>query len=89
MQPSCQKRKLCAVFAVGQGLLTAVAPGLSVKFLERMLEPNFENVDALDPRPGYLRQLRALGIGLAAAGIAGYVMEAVAEDGAETGDEEE
>jgi hypothetical protein len=42
---------------------------------------NFENADQLEARDSYLRQIRALGVGLAAAGIAGYVIEAVEAGG--------
>lgn len=72
-------RKFGALWAIGQGLLTALLPQLSIKMLKVMIGQNFENVDQLEAKPGYLRQIRALGIGLAAAGIAGFVMERVAE----------
>lgn len=71
-------RKFAAVAAVGQGLLTAVAPGVSIRVIKRLLGVNFENADALVATPAYRRQLRAIGIGTAAAGIAGYAMERVA-----------
>lgn len=73
-----------SVWAVAQGLFAFVAPRKSVSFTKRMLGINFENTDQLGARDSYLRQIRALGIGLAAAGIAGYVIEAV-----ETGDDED
>ena len=75
------KRKLGALLAIGQGLLTAVAPGLSVILTRKLLGKNFENADALEAKPAYLRQVRALGIGAAAAGIAGYAMEVASESG--------
>jgi len=76
--PRC--RRFGSVWAIGQGLLTAVVPQLSVKMVKKMIGQNFENADELEATPAYLRQLRALGIGLAAAGIAGLVMERTAED---------
>jgi len=76
------KRKLGALLAVGQGLVTAVAPGLSVLLTRKLLGKHFENADALEAKPAYLRQLRALGIGVAAAGIAGYAMEVASESAA-------
>ena len=76
--PKC--RKVSALWAITQGLLTAVVPQLSVKMVKRMIGQNFENASELEAKPGYRRQLRALGIGLAAAGIAGLVMENVAAD---------
>ena len=76
--PKC--RKVGALWAISQGLLTALVPQLSVKMLKMMVGQNFENAGELEAKPEYLRQLRALGIGLAAAGIAGFVMEKVAAD---------
>lgn len=72
-------RKFGAAWAVAQGLLTALVPQLSVKMLKKMLGTNFENAAELAAKPAYLRQLRALGIGLAAAGVANLVMDRVAE----------
>ncbi len=73
-----EKRKLGSLLVVGQGLLTALAPSLSVRFIKKMLSKNFENAGELEATPEYRRQLRAIGIGTAAAGIAGYAMETVA-----------
>lgn len=73
-------RKMGALWAIGQGLLTAVVPQLSEKLLKRMLAGKFENAGDLETKPGYRRQLRAAGIGLTAAGIATLVMEDVAAD---------
>lgn len=80
------KRKLGSLLAIGQGLITAAAPGLSVALTRKLLGMNFENAGELEARPAYLRQTRALGIGVAAAGIAGYAME-VASDRAPTSEE--
>lgn len=85
--PKC--RKFGALWAISQGLLTALVPQLSVKMLKMMIGKNFENAGELEAKPGYLRQLRALGIGLAAAGIAGLVMENVAADQAAESEPEE
>jgi uncharacterized protein YjeT (DUF2065 family) len=73
-----EKRKLGSLLVVGQGLLTALAPSLSVRLIKKMLSKNFENTGELEATPEYRRQLRAIGIGTAAAGIAGYAMETVA-----------
>lgn len=75
-----KSRKVGALWAISQGLLTAVAPQISVRLLKKMIGQNFEHADELEAKPGYLRQLRALGIGLTAAGIAGLVMENVAAE---------
>lgn len=76
------KRKAGALLAIGQGLLTALLPGLSVRLTRKLLSKNFENAEALEAKPAYRRQLRALGIGAAAAGIAGYAMEVASENAA-------
>lgn len=80
------KRKFGALLVIGQGVLTALAPGLSESLTRKMVSKNFENADALEAKPAYRRQLRAVGIGAAAAGIAGYAMETVSEDD-DAGDE--
>lgn len=72
-------RKYGALWAISQGLLTALLPQVTVKMLKLLIGQNFENAEKLKAKPGYLRQLRALGIGLAAAGVAGYAMEHVVE----------
>ncbi|WP_336327330.1 hypothetical protein [Halovenus sp. HT40] len=77
---SQKSRKIGALWAITQGLLTALVPQISVKLMKKMIGQNFENAAELEAKPGYLRQLRALGIGLAAAGIAGLVMENAAAD---------
>ena len=86
---SAKCRKVGALWAIGQGLLTALVPQLSVKLFKLMLGKNFENAGGLRARPAYLRELRALGIGLAAAGIASLLMEQVASDSAEVTDPDE
>ncbi|ERH06303.1 MAG: hypothetical protein J07HN4v3_01916 [Halonotius sp. J07HN4] len=73
-------RKAGSLIAIGQGIVTALAPGLSAKLTKKLVGKNFENADALAAKPGYIRQTRAAGIGLAAAGVAGYVMEVVADE---------
>lgn len=73
-------RKFGAVWAIANGLLTALVPQLSVKLFKLMIGKNFENAAEIRAKPAYLRQLRAVGIGLAASGIASLVMEAVAAD---------
>jgi hypothetical protein len=70
-----------SIWAIVQGLVALVAPQRSVSFVKRMLGMNFENADQLTARDSYVRQIRALGIGLASAGIASFVMESVVDDG--------
>jgi hypothetical protein len=50
-----------------------------------LLGENFTGTEGLEARPGYVRQLRATGIGLVAAGIAGAAMERVAGEDAPDG----
>lgn len=69
-----------AVLFALQGVVTALAPQLSTRMVKRMLGENFENTERLEAKPSYLRQIRALGIGMAAAGVAGAVMERVSDD---------
>jgi hypothetical protein len=47
--------------------------------LKRMIGKNFENAEKLEAKPTYIRQLRAIGVGLAAAGIASLVMNRAGE----------
>ena len=58
-----------------QGLLTAVAPNLSARLTKRMIAKSFDGADELVARPSYLAQVRAIGIGMIAAGVAGYLLE--------------
>lgn len=82
-------RRLGSVLAVAQGLLAALFPGASIAVTKRLIGKNFANADALEARPAYRRQVRALGVGLAAAGVAGYAMESVAADERDAADEGE
>lgn len=78
-------RKKCrafgAIWAISQGLLSALLPQLSIKMIKKMIGKNFENADALEAKPEYKKQLRAIGIGMAAAGVASLVMHRVDDDG--------
>lgn len=58
-----------------QGLVTAVRPQLSVRVTREMLGKSFENASELEPRPRYLRGLRAVGVGLVAAAGTGLLLE--------------
>lgn len=71
--------------AIAQGLITVIAPRMSARFRSRMIEQNYEDAEELEPKAAYLQQIRALGIGLAAAGIAGFAME-IAADSEESAD---
>jgi hypothetical protein len=71
-------RSIGSLWAIGHGLLSAVVPQLSVKLTKKMLGKNFENAEKLEARPKHVRQIRALGIGLAAAGAANLAMDRLA-----------
>lgn len=62
-----KNRTFGAAFVLLQGLVTALFPQLSVKFVKKMIDKNFENASELEAKPGYLRQLRAIGVGTVAA----------------------
>ncbi|AUX09421.1 hypothetical protein AArcSl_1794 [Halalkaliarchaeum desulfuricum] len=74
-------RKLGSVWAIGQGIVAAIAPGQSAKLVRRAIGESFDNAAELEPKPGYLRQLRALGTGLFVAGVVGLLLEMRADDG--------
>ena len=74
----CQK--IGSSWAIGQGLLTALVPQLSVAFAKKMVGMNFENAEALEAKAAYRRQLRAMGVGLAAAGVTGLVLERLSDE---------
>ena len=82
----CSCRKLGAYWAISQGLLTALVPQLCVLMTKKVLAKNFENADALEAKPEYLRQLRALGVGLAVAGAVSLALETKNESGEEIDD---
>lgn len=73
MKPRCRRMGSLAVAA--QGLVTAVAPGLSARLTKRMIAKSFDGTEELVARPSYLAQVRAIGIGMVAAGVAGYLLE--------------
>ena len=66
---SCEKRRVFgAAFVLLQGVVTAVFPQLSVKLAKKMIGKNFDNASDLEANPAYVRQLRAVGVGMVAAG---------------------
>jgi hypothetical protein len=62
-----------------QGLVSAVAPKAGVAVTKRLLGVNFDGTDGLDAKPWYVRQTRAVGIGMVAMGVAGLLFEDRAE----------
>lgn len=79
-----KSRTLGAAFVLLQGLVTALFPQLSIKFIKNMIGKNFDNASALEAKPAYIRQLRALGVGTVAAAGTDLLLQSRAEtdDGA-------
>lgn len=68
-----------SLFVAVQGLITAVVPQLCIYLGKKVVGMNFENAGQLEAKPSYLRQLRALGVGMLAAGLTGFLLEKRAE----------
>ncbi|MFW6017545.1 MAG: hypothetical protein ACOCPX_01850 [Halapricum sp.] len=64
------------------GVLHALAPRLLLKLAARTWLRGFENIDDIEPKDWLATAMRAAGIGMAAAGLAGFLLE-----GANTDDE--
>jgi hypothetical protein len=72
-----------------QGLVTALFPQLSVKFIKQMIDNRFENAGDLEAKPEYVKQLRALGIGTVAAAGTSLLLQSTEDDSVDaTGDDE-
>jgi hypothetical protein len=74
-----KSRTLGAAFVLLQGLVTALFPQLSVKFIKDLVGKNFNNAAELEAKPAYLRQLRALGVGVVAAAGVNLLLQSRAE----------
>lgn len=74
-----KSRKVGAAFVLLQGLVTALIPQISIKFIKKMIGKNFENASQLEPTPAYLRQLRAIGVGMVAAAGTDLLLQSVEE----------
>lgn len=71
----CEKGRLVGSgLILVQGVVTALFPQASVKLTKKMLGKNFDNVSELEATPAYLRQLRAIGVGMVAAGGTGLLL---------------
>ena len=90
---NCKKRRVFgAAFVLVQGVVTAIFPQLSVKLAKKMIGKNFENASDLEATPAYVRQLRAIGVGMVAAGGTTLLLEGPREtesDSSETGEPDE
>jgi len=78
-------RKAWYASALCQGL-AAVAPRLSLAVAARLGLAGFENAGALEPKPWYVRAVRATGVDMVAAGATGLLLEGRAEALAATED---
>ena len=76
----CKKsRTFGTAFVLLQGLVTALFPQMSIKFIKNMVGKNFDNASKLEAKPAYLRQLRALGVGMVAAAGTDLLLQSRAE----------
>jgi hypothetical protein len=71
-----------------QGLVSAVAPKAGIAVTKRLLGLNFEGTDDLEAKPWYVRQTRAVGLGMVVMGLAGLLLEDRAESQADAADPE-
>jgi hypothetical protein len=78
-----QLRRLGYAGVALQGLLSALAPKAGIAVTKRLLGLNFDGTEELDAKPWYVRQTRAVGIGMVAMGVAGLLLEDRAESQAE------
>ena len=63
-----------------QGLLAAVVPRVHVKLNLAMWRPSFEGVGEVEPKAWLVRAVRAGGLGMIVAGLAGLALEGRAAD---------
>lgn len=85
---SQKSRTVGAALVLLQGLVTALSPQTSVTFAKKMIGQNFDNAAQLEAKPAYLRQLRALGVGMVAAAGTDLLLQSTADtadDASETG----
>jgi hypothetical protein len=57
-----------------KGVFAALAPRATFGLITRTWSLGIENVDELEPRAWYLTAIRTTGIGMVAAGLAGFVL---------------
>lgn len=74
-------RSFGAALVLVQGAITALFPKASVGLTKRMIGKNFDNASDLEATPAYLRQLRAIGVGMVAAGGTSLLLEGAEESG--------
>lgn len=91
---SQKSRTFGAAFMLLQGLVTVLFPQVSVTFIKKMVGKNFDNASELEAKPAYLRQLRAVGVGMVAVAGTNLLLESAQETddepaGTGTSDDEE
>ncbi len=74
-----KSRTFGAAFVLLQGLVTALFPQASIRFIKNMIGKNFDNASDLEAKPAYLRQLRAIGVGMVAAAGTDLLLQSVEE----------
>ena len=79
MLDSRNSRKLSAVVVLFQGVVTALFPQISVKFIKSIIGKNFDNASKLQVKPAYRRQLRAVGVGMVAAAGTDLLLQSAGE----------
>lgn len=73
---NCEKARLFgSALVLLQGVVTALFPRASVRLTKKMIGKNFDNADELEATPAYVRQLRAIGVGMIAAGGTGLLLQ--------------
>ncbi|QWC20303.1 hypothetical protein [Halorubrum sp. 2020YC2] len=73
---NCEKGRLFgSAMILLQGVVTALFPQASVRLTKKMIGKNFDNASELEAKPAYIRQLRAIGVGMIAAGGTGLLLE--------------
>ena len=78
-----KRRTFGAVVVLVQGLATALFPQLSTRFVQRAIGKNFDNAAELEAKPAYIRQLRAVGVGMVAAAGTSLLLQSSQEDPSE------
>jgi len=76
---SQKSRTFGAVLVLLQGVVTALFPQISIRLITRAIGKNFDNASELEAKPAYLRQLRAVGVGMIAAAGTDLLLQSIEE----------
>ncbi|MEF8801545.1 MAG: hypothetical protein V5A56_11015 [Halolamina sp.] len=77
MTDSQKSHTFGAAFVLLQGLVTTIFPQISIRLIKTMIGKNFDNASQLEAKPAYLRQLRAIGVGMVAAAGTDLLLQSV------------